>query len=46
MCVHTWPEQRAVTRGGSVCNFGVDPSAKAHALMDALRRGVVSGVAA
>ena len=29
MCVHTWPEQRAVTLGGSVCNFGVDPSAKA-----------------
>ena len=29
MCVHTWPEQRAVTLGGSLFNFGVDPSAKA-----------------
>lgn len=36
MCVHTWPEQRAVTLDVYVCNFGADHSAKAHALMNAL----------
>ena len=36
LCVHTWPEQRAVTLDVYVCNFGADHSAKAHALMDAL----------
>ena len=38
LCVHTWPEQRAVTLDVYVCNFGGDHSAKAQALMDALCR--------
>jgi S-adenosylmethionine decarboxylase len=37
LCVHTWPEQAAVTLDVYVCNFGGDHSAKAHALMGALR---------
>jgi len=37
MCVHTWPEQRAVTLDVYVCNFGGDHSARAHALMHALQ---------
>ena len=37
LCVHTWPEQRAVTLDVYVCNFGADQSARAHALMAALR---------
>ena len=36
LCVHTWPEQHAVTLDVYVCNFGGDHSAKAHALMDGL----------
>lgn len=36
LCVHTWPEQQAVTLDVYVCNFGGDHSAKAQALMDAL----------
>ena len=36
LCVHTWPEQKAVTLDVYVCNFGGDHSAKAQALMDAL----------
>jgi S-adenosylmethionine decarboxylase len=36
LCVHTWPEQRAVTLDVYVCNFGGDHSAKAHALLDAM----------
>ena len=36
LCVHTWPEQRAVTLDVYVCNFGADHSDKAHMLMDAL----------
>lgn len=36
LCVHTWPEQCAVTLDVYVCNFGADHSAKAHALLDAL----------
>lgn len=36
LCVHTWPEQRAVTLDVYVCNFGADHSTKARALMDAL----------
>lgn len=36
LCVHTWPEQRAVTLDVYVCNFGGDHSAKAHRLMDEL----------
>ncbi len=36
LCVHTWPEQSAVTLDVYVCNFGADHSAKAQALMDAL----------
>lgn len=36
LCVHTWPEERAVTLDVYVCNFGADHSAKARTLMDAL----------
>ena len=36
LCVHTWPEQKAVTLDVYVCNFGGDHSAKAQTLMDAL----------
>lgn len=36
LCIHTWPEQRAVTLDVYVCNFGGDHSAKAQSLMDAL----------
>ncbi len=36
LCVHTWPEQRAVTLDVYVCNFGADHSDKAHALLAAL----------
>jgi len=36
LCVHTWPEQAAVTLDVYVCNFGADHSPKAHHLMDAL----------
>jgi S-adenosylmethionine decarboxylase len=35
-CIHTWPEQSAVTLDVYVCNFGGDHSAAAHALMGAL----------
>jgi S-adenosylmethionine decarboxylase len=37
LCVHTWPEQAAVTLDVYVCNFGGDHSAKAQALMAALQ---------
>ena len=37
LCVHTWPETASVTLDVYVCNFGGDHSAKAHALMAALR---------
>ena|SRR5664279_3024417 len=36
LCVHTWPEQCAVTLDVYVCNFGGDNSAKAYALMAAM----------
>ncbi|MFM9879930.1 MAG: S-adenosylmethionine decarboxylase family protein [Burkholderiaceae bacterium] len=36
LCVHTWPEQRAVTLDVYVCNFGGDHSAKAQALLAGL----------
>jgi S-adenosylmethionine decarboxylase len=36
VCLHTWPEQRAVTADVYVCNFSGDHSAKARGLMDAL----------
>lgn len=36
LCIHTWPEQQAVTLDVYVCNFGGDNSHKAHALMAAL----------
>ncbi len=36
VCLHTWPEQRAVTIDVYVCNFGADHSAKARGLMTAL----------
>jgi S-adenosylmethionine decarboxylase len=36
LCVHTWPEQRAVTLDVYVCNFGGDHSLRARALLDDL----------
>ena len=36
LCVHTWPEQRAVTLDVYVCNFGGDQSPRARALLEAL----------
>lgn len=36
LCVHTWPEQAAVTVDVYVCNYGADHSRKARQLMDAL----------
>jgi S-adenosylmethionine decarboxylase len=36
VCVHTWPEQKAVTCDVYVCNFGGDHTAKARGLMFAL----------
>ena len=36
VCLHTWPEQRAVTADVYVCNFTGDHTAKARALMAAL----------
>jgi len=36
LCLHTWPERRAVTADVYVCNFGADHSAKARALMQAV----------
>jgi S-adenosylmethionine decarboxylase len=36
LCLHTWPEQGAVTLDVYVCNFNGDHCAKAHHLMDAL----------
>jgi S-adenosylmethionine decarboxylase len=36
LCVHTWPEQKAVTLDVYVCNFGANHSAKARGLMFAL----------
>ena len=36
LCVHTWPEQGAVTLDVYVCNFGGDHSAKARVLLDDL----------
>jgi S-adenosylmethionine decarboxylase len=38
LCVHTWPEQRAVTLDVYVCNFGGDHSAKAQTLMTTLEQ--------
>ena len=36
LCLHTWPEWRAVSLDVYVCNVGADHSAQARALMDAL----------
>ncbi len=36
LCVHTWPERRAVTLDVYVCNFAGDHSAKAHRVMESL----------
>ena len=36
ICLHTWPEQKAVTIDVYVCNFGGDHSAKARGLMFAM----------
>lgn len=36
ICLHTWPEQRAVTADVYVCNFSADHSVRARSLMDAL----------
>ena len=37
LCVHTWPEQGAVTLDVYVCNFGADHTTKAERLMSALQ---------
>ena len=37
LCVHTWPEQSAVTLDVYVCNFGADHSDKAERLMAGLQ---------
>ncbi|MDB5742191.1 MAG: speD [Polaromonas sp.] len=36
VCVHTWPEKKAVTLDVYVCNFGGDHSARARRLMQTL----------
>ena len=36
LCVHTWPEECAVTLDVYVCNFGGDHSAKARTAMESL----------
>jgi S-adenosylmethionine decarboxylase len=36
LCLHTWPEQAAVTVDVYVCNFGADHSDKARQLMHAV----------
>lgn len=36
VCIHTWPENQAVTLDVYVCNFGGDHSQRAKALMQAL----------
>ena len=36
LCVHTWPERRAVTLDVYVCNFSADHSHAAEQLMNAL----------
>lgn len=36
LCVHTWPEQRAVTLDVYVCNYGADHSARARQLLHTL----------
>jgi len=36
VCIHTWPEQKAVTADVYVCNFSEDNTAKARGLMYAL----------
>jgi S-adenosylmethionine decarboxylase len=46
LCVHTWPEKKAVTLDVYVCNFGGDHSTKARALMAALMQLFLPGKAA
>lgn len=36
VCLHTWPEKKAVTLDVYVCNFGGDHSANARGLMSTL----------
>jgi S-adenosylmethionine decarboxylase len=36
LCLHTWPEKRAVTVDVYVCNFGADHSQRARNLMAAV----------
>ena len=43
LAVHTWPEQGAVTVDVYVCNFGVDNSRRAEALLDALLKAFAPG---
>jgi S-adenosylmethionine decarboxylase len=43
LAVHTWPEIASVTLDVYVCNLGVDNSARAHALLDALLAGFAPG---
>ncbi len=46
LCVHTWPEKKAVTLDVYVCNFGGDHSTKARALMASLMQLFLPGKAA
>ncbi len=46
LCVHTWPEKKAVTLDVYVCNYGGDHSDKARALMAALMQLFAPGKAA
>jgi S-adenosylmethionine decarboxylase len=43
LCLHTWPEQHAVTLDVYVCNFSGDHSHKARALRDALVKLLAPG---
>ncbi|MDA7419174.1 adenosylmethionine decarboxylase [Xenophilus arseniciresistens] len=43
LCVHTWPEHRAVTLDVYVCNFGGDHAPQAHQLLDTLLALFVPG---
>ena len=45
LCIHTWPEQGAVTLDVYVCNFGADNSARADTLMAALCAAFTPGSA-
>lgn len=43
LAVHTWPEQGAATLDIYVCNFGVDNSQRASALLDGMLKAFAPG---